>query len=116
MANDKKATDSREVTYRAAVLTCALAGKLLAEHDLPAVLEAIERAEAAGPVLNPTLWKERHKAMLEDKEIVQAALPLRALAVRVQQSVGGRIFAESQLAPFPKKNANVTKVEDDDHE
>lgn len=63
---------SRIDAYRAAVTTCVLAAQLLATHDLPAMLEAIERAEAVG-------------AMLEDKAVLEAATPLYRLGRKLAQ-------------------------------
>lgn len=62
--------------YRAAVLACHMAANLLAQHDLGAVLEAIERAHGIGPILDPTLYRSRSKLMDEDAEVVRAAMKL----------------------------------------
>lgn len=63
--------------YRAAVTACALACRFLQAHDIPKLLRDIEHAEATGPIFNPTLWIEKHKAMEEDKKLLSAALALR---------------------------------------
>lgn len=63
-------------TYRSAVLMCAMAGNALAQHDLPKLLEAIEHAHAIGPILDPTLYRDKMPAMEQDKELLLAALPL----------------------------------------
>jgi hypothetical protein len=62
--------------YRAAVIACHKARALLHEHDLPSLLAAFGRAETTGPVLDPTLWREKAKLMEQDKEILRAALVL----------------------------------------
>lgn len=62
--------------YRSAVLSCAMAARLLNGHDIPALLAAIDRAEAFGPILDPTLFREKSRAMSEDKRLLKAALPL----------------------------------------
>lgn len=71
--------------YRAAVMHVALAAQLLAAHDLPALLEAIAKAEAIGPILDPTLYRQKGKAMMEDREILRAALPLWRLGKTLEQ-------------------------------
>ena len=57
------------------VVIVSVAG-LLAQIDLPAMLERVERAHALGPVLDPTLYRAKAKAMDEDAELIRAALPL----------------------------------------
>lgn len=64
--------------YRSAVLTAKLCADLLKRHDLPKMLEAIERGHAFGPILDPTLYRDKVKAMEEDAELLRAALKLRA--------------------------------------
>jgi hypothetical protein len=62
--------------YRAAVLACHMARQILQLHELPTILDAIERAGAIGPVLDPTLYRDKAKAMEEDREILRAAMAL----------------------------------------
>jgi hypothetical protein len=62
--------------YQAAVITCEAARQVLSRLDLPELLSAIEQAEALGPVLDPTLWLEKSRAMAEDKALFRAALQL----------------------------------------
>jgi hypothetical protein len=59
-------------------MTAKLCADLLAQHDLPGLLRDIERAHAAGPILDPTLYRDKAKAMDEDAELLRAALKLRA--------------------------------------
>lgn len=63
--------------YQAAVLAAKLCANLLATHDIPGFLKAIERSHAIGPMLDPTLYRAKVKAMEEDKELLEAALKLR---------------------------------------
>lgn len=65
--------------YREAVHTVVLCARMIAVHDLPAILESIERADIVGPMIDPTLWREKHKAMDQDREILRAALDLHAI-------------------------------------
>jgi len=62
--------------YRYAILHISMAMNMLSVHDLPGILKAIEYADSAGPVFDPTLWRDKHKQMAEDKEMVKAAMPL----------------------------------------
>lgn len=63
--------------YQDAVLTAKLCANMLIAHDLSGLLAAIERADAIGPLLDPTLWRDKQKAMEEDAELLRAALKLR---------------------------------------
>jgi hypothetical protein len=78
-------------TYQAAVEECALAGNVLCVtiKDLPALIAACERAEATGPLLDPTLYREKVKAMREDLELFRAALPLWTLAKKRREVARG---------------------------
>ena len=60
--------------YRAARAACELAKGLLEQYDFSKLVAAIDRADSIGPILDPSLWKEKHRAMLEDREVFLAAL------------------------------------------
>jgi len=79
--------------YRNAVLAVSTMARMLTAYDIPAMVAAIKRAEIAGPILGPTLYRVRAQAMLEDLEILAAARPLwemgkRLEMLRVQRVVG----------------------------
>lgn len=63
--------------YQDGVKACAQARAILLKHDLPRLLEEISKAETLGPVLDPTLYREKGKAMEEDRDLMRAALALR---------------------------------------
>ena len=69
-------------TYRAAVIAAKLAAELLAQHPIAELLRAIDRADAIGPILDPTLYRGKQVAMHEDKCILEAALRLAGFANR----------------------------------
>ena len=62
--------------HQAAVVACHMARALLHQHDLPSLLRAIEHSEAVAPVLDPTLYREKAKAMRQDRDIIRAAMAL----------------------------------------
>lgn len=62
--------------WRAALATVCCANTLLRQFDIPGMLASIERADSVGPILDPTLWRENQEAMNEDRELLEAALPL----------------------------------------
>jgi hypothetical protein len=66
----------RIAEYQAAVVACLLARALLHQHDLPSLLRAIEHSEAVAPILDPTLYREKAKAMGQDRDIIRAAMAL----------------------------------------
>lgn len=72
--------------YQHALKTCALVATLLEPIDVPKLLEMIERADAFGGMIDPTLYRDKHGAMMQDKELLEAAAPLRrwALAIRAR--------------------------------
>lgn len=61
-------------------------------HDVPVekMLNAIEAADAFGPILDPTLHRDGAAAMHQDRAALRAALPLivlgRALHARAQEA------------------------------
>lgn len=75
---------SRGDDYRAAVLACHVAARMLAEHDVEGFLRDIEHADAVGPVLDPTAYRQKSQAMHEDAEVLRASSPLAAIGRRVR--------------------------------
>jgi hypothetical protein len=73
---------ANEIIYQSAVKTAALCAQMLAQFDIPELLTAIERGHAFGPILDPTLYRDKAKAMNEDKELLQAANHLRELYLK----------------------------------
>lgn len=92
--------------YRSAVQASALCAGLLAQHDIPKLLRDIGHSHSIGPILDPTLYRDRSRAMDEDAEILRAALPLRNLGVRLERAVpheGAGGTAAAATAPHPTK-------------
>ena len=69
-------SDAQVVEYQSTLKLCAIAGASLLQFDIPKMLENIDRANSVGPILNPTLWMQKHEAMEQDAELLRAALPL----------------------------------------
>jgi hypothetical protein len=59
--------------YRSARITCELARNFLKQYDFKKLLDAISRADAVGAMLDPTLYRDKHQAMLEDRAVFEAA-------------------------------------------
>lgn len=73
--------------WREDLRTCGLAAMFLERVNIPDMLAKIEKADAFGGMIDPTLYREKHAAMMEDKELLEAALPLWKYAQRVRESV-----------------------------
>lgn len=59
--------------YQQARMACEIAKRLLEEHDFDGLLDAISRADSVGAILDPTLYREKIDAMLEDRKVFEAA-------------------------------------------
>lgn len=61
--------------YKEARIACQLARTILKAHedDFAELLRAISRAETLGPILDPTLYRDKRKAMDEDRKVFEAA-------------------------------------------
>lgn len=76
-------TDEEKISeYRSALYACRIAATILLAHDLDEMLAAIAKADALAPILDPTLYRDKAKAMHEDRELLEAARPLWVLAKR----------------------------------
>jgi hypothetical protein len=74
----------QETDYKNAVVLCVLAAEMLAVLPLPDLLRAIDHADTVGPILDPTLWIKKNKAMAEDADLFKAALALRNYGCRIR--------------------------------
>ncbi len=82
--NDDDETTLKIDEYRSALCAAVLCAKTIKQYNVPQLLRDIERADAFGPLFQPTLWKDRSKAMLEDKALLEAALPLWRMAEKLE--------------------------------
>lgn len=94
-----------------AVVHIATAARLLLHHDLPGLIDAIERADSFGAILDPTLYRAKQKAMHEDKEIFEAALPLWRLGRRLLDAELAQNQAGYEEITTTGRARDVTKEE-----
>lgn len=89
--------------HQGAVVATVLAARMLATtiEDLPAVIRAAERALDFGPFTDPTAWRDKHKALEQDIEMLKAALPMWQL--------GRRMLERAELAEAATKNQAFTE-------
>lgn len=64
--------------YRDARMACELVRNMLAGYDFAELLDAISRAHASAPLLDPTLYMQKSGAMDEDAKVFRAALAFLA--------------------------------------
>lgn len=65
------------------------AAGVIDNYDMAGALERAKRALEVGPILDPTLWRDKRAALEQDIEILQAAIPLARVAERLQQKEPG---------------------------
>lgn len=69
--------------HRQAMEMIIMAMRMLAVVDLPRVHEAAQRALDFSCFSDPTLWIQKSKALEEDKELLEAAMPLWRAAAKM---------------------------------
>lgn len=58
--------------YRTRLVQCLMLARLAADIPTGEILDSIERADSVGAIFDPTLYREKHAAMMQDKELVKA--------------------------------------------
>jgi hypothetical protein len=82
--------------YQQQLFTVAMTGRLLVDVDVPDLLQRIERAHSFGCMVDPTLYRDKVQAMDQDKEMLEAALPLWRWARKVQAAAQAAQAAQAQ--------------------
>jgi hypothetical protein len=75
-------------TYRDALAACITAARLLELHPIGDLLRDIDRAGSIGPIVDPTLYRDKARAMEEDRRVFESALPLWRLAQELRARAG----------------------------
>ena len=75
--------------YQGHLRQAALLVGLVRMIPVTKMLGMISWAETTGPMLDPTLYREKAQAMKEDAELLEALLPMYALAVKIKPSAEG---------------------------
>lgn len=85
--------------WQAAVVACGIAARMLGQHDIARLIAQGERALDIGPLLDPTLYREKGQALREDIEALRAALPLAKFGTKLgeprETTVGADAEAET---------------------
>lgn len=79
--------------YQEALILIVQSARLVGMVDVPDMLQRIERADSLGALLDPTLYGEKHAAMMEDKQLLEAALPLYRIAKEMEARARERLRA-----------------------
>lgn len=70
--------------YKDGLQHAGLCFRLMETINVPAMINAINHAEAVGPIFHPSLFIEKETKMEEDKKILEALLPLWELFHKVK--------------------------------
>lgn len=79
--------------------TCA---RLLSSYDLPAMLDAIDRAHSLGSILDPTLYRDK-----QDAEILRAARALWEIGKKLSPDGASRTVLEMVMCSAFVKRLNI---------
>ncbi len=60
-------------TWQGAVMASMIAAELLKHHPLADLVRAGERSQSIGPLVDPTLWIKKHRALAQDLVVLKAA-------------------------------------------
>jgi hypothetical protein len=71
--------------YQQQLVNVAMTARLLVDVDIPDLLNRIERAHSFGCMVDPTLYRDKVQAMDQDKDMLEAALPLWRWVRQVRQ-------------------------------
>lgn len=82
------------INHQALLRNAMLAGAILQPFDIDEALRAIDQADSFGPLLHPSEWIQNRKAMQLDRELLEAARPLAALARRRMEELTARYAKE----------------------
>ncbi len=85
--------------YQDTTTACGVAANVMAPFDLRAILAAMQRAldTAEDLAVKPPLWAEKKAAILADKELLEAALPLYDLAHERHRQIQAKRKADEAL-------------------
>lgn len=72
-------------------------GKMITMLPLEDWLEVIDKADAMGPFIDPTMWMQGHEKMAEIRKIIAAALPLKRAIIALQPKIMAELEKEGKL-------------------
>ncbi len=75
----------KTLEYQSLLKYLAQTAVLLTEMPIDELLLGIEKAEAVGPMLDPSLYREKSAAMAQDKKLLQAAKSLMVIGKELRK-------------------------------
>lgn len=84
-----QAFESALVDHRETTMMVIGAARIISVLELDIALRQAERALDMGPILDPTLWRDKHKALEQDIQILKAGLPLWRLSKEMRARIEG---------------------------
>lgn len=63
--------------------------RIIAMLPLEDWINAMNRADSLGIMIDPTLWIKGHKKMDKIREVIEAALPLKRCVLKLQKELAG---------------------------
>lgn len=79
---DDRTKQEKVDDYHRAVSVAAIAANMLHGIDFESLIRDIDTADAIGPILDPTLYREKAKALHEDRALLVAAQNLAGVVKR----------------------------------
>lgn len=79
-----------QAEHRAAFAVVGMAGRLLLQYDLDQLLKDMEHSEDFGCFFDPTAWMNNIEKLKQDREVIEAALPLWRLAKKLKDRAEGK--------------------------
>ncbi len=81
---------AKTVIYQESVKQVWLVYRILGTIDFDKLLADIERADALGPIVDPTTWRDNHKAMDVDKRALGAAAKFIGTMKKIEEEAPQR--------------------------
>lgn len=76
--------------YLKTIHACECIGGLLVQQDLPQILDAINLAQSAGPIIEPEEFAKHAQRLQSQKDLIEAAMPLYELMFEREEEVLAR--------------------------
>lgn len=79
------------------VAICRIA-EIICQLPLTEFIEAIDKADTLGPVLDPTAWREGHKPLEKVKGLAQSLAAVKALRTKHKEGIPREVTTANDTA------------------
>lgn len=76
--------------WKDSLMMLAGQARVVSYVDIPEMLRQIDHVDSVGAILDPTLYRAKVDAMHQDKELLEAALPLYRWAEKMKAIAEGK--------------------------